>query len=107
MLVLVWIALALAVLAPAAAFVFALRAGLRAWRDFRSLSRGVSAGLADLTGRLERFADRLSSTPTHADELEKSLERLRVSRARVAVLQTAVDEAADAVGRITVFYPRK
>ena len=106
-LVVLWIALGVAVVASGAAFVSAVRAGLQAWRAFRGLSRGLSAALADLTVRLERFADRAAATPAHAPELEASSGRLRASLARLAVLRAAVDGATDAAGRVTVFYPRK
>ena len=106
-LVVLWIALGIAVVASGAAFVSAVREGLQAWRAFRGLSRGLSAALADLTVRLERFADRAAATPAHAPELEASSGRLRASLARLAVLRAAVDEATDAAGRVTVFYPRK
>jgi hypothetical protein len=106
-LVLVWIALALAVLAPAVAFVSAVRAGLRTWRDLRRLSSAAGAALADLTERLERLAEGAATAPRHGDDLYASVERLNLSRARLAVLRSAVDEATDAARRVTVFYPRK
>jgi hypothetical protein len=107
MLVFVWIALAVAVLASTVALVSAARAGLRAWRDFRRFSRAASAALADLTERLERFADQAARTPAHGDELASSRRRLDTSLARLAVLRSAVDEATGAARRVTVFYPRK
>jgi hypothetical protein len=106
-LVVLWIALGLAVVVSGAAFVSAVRAGLRAWRAFRGLSRGLSAALADLTVRLERFAGRVAATPAHAPELAASRARLETSLARLAVLRAAVDEATGAARRVTVFYPRK
>jgi hypothetical protein len=106
-LVVLWIALGIAVVASTAAFVSAVRAGLGAWRDFRGLSRALSAALGDLTARLESFADRTAATPARGAELETSSKRLRVSLARLAVLRSAVDEATDAARRVTVFYPRK
>src|SRR5919204_417621 len=61
-LVVLWIALGIAVVASGAAFVSAVRAGLQAWRAFRGASRSLSGALADLTVRLERFADRAAAT---------------------------------------------
>jgi hypothetical protein len=107
MLVLVWIALAVAALATTLALVSAGRAALRTWRDLRRFSGAASAALAELTRRLERFADQAARTPGHGDELAASRRRLDTSLARLAVLRTAVDEATDAARRITVFYPRK
>ena len=51
MLVLVWIALGIAVVASTAGFVVAVRAGLRAWRAFRGSMRAASDALAELTVR--------------------------------------------------------
>ena len=107
MLVLVWIALGIAVVASTAALVAAVRAGLRAWRDFRGFGRATAAALADLTQGLERFTERAGSTPAHAPQLERSRAKLSVSLARLAVLRAAVDEATDAAGRFSALYPRK
>ena len=106
-LVVLWIALGVAVVVSAAGFVVAIRAGLQAWRAFRGVSRALSGALADLTVRLERFAGRVAATPAHAPNLESSNARLQASLARLAVIRAAVDEAKDAAGRVTVFYPRK
>jgi hypothetical protein len=106
-LVVLWIALGVAVVVSGTAFVSAVRVGLQAWRAFRGASRALSGALADLAVRLERFADRAGATPAHAPELEVSRDRLQASLARLGVLRAAVDEATDAAGRVTVFYPRK
>jgi len=107
MLVVLWIALAIAVVAPTWGLVRAVRAGLRAWRDFRELSRSAAAALAELTRRLEHFAERTGAAPAHARELEQHGARLRLSLARLAVLRAAVDEATDVPRRLTALYPRK
>ena len=104
MLVLVWIALGIAVVASTAGFVVAVRAGLRAWRAFRGSMRAASAALADLTEKLERLA---RSTPTHGPQLERSRARLSVSLARIAVLRSALDEATDVAAPLRLFYPKK
>jgi hypothetical protein len=104
MLVLVWIALGIAVVAATAGLVVAARAGLRAWRAFRGSMRAASDALADLSAKLERLAD---SAPTHGPQLERSSGRLKVSLARFAVLRSALDEATDAVAPLRLLYPRK
>src|SRR2546423_8869827 len=104
MLVLVWIALGIAVVAVTAGLVVAGRAGLAAWRAFRGSMRAASDALADLSGRLERLAD---SAPTHGPQLERSRARLDVSLARFAILRSALDEATDAVAPLRLLYPRK
>src|SRR5947209_7521752 len=104
MLVLVWIALGLGVAAAAAGFVVAARAGLGAWRSFRSAASAASDALADLTRKLERLAD---SAPTHGPQLERSSGQLKVSLARFALLRSALDEATDVVAPFRLLYPRK
>jgi hypothetical protein len=107
MLLAVWIALAIAVLAVAGAGVSAGRAALSAWRDLRRFRGSVSTELGDLTSRLERRGECAARTPRRDDGLEAALTRLGVSLARVRVLRSALDEAIDAPGRLIALYPRK
>jgi len=104
MLVLVWIALGVFVVASTAGLVVAARAGLNAWRTFRGAAVAASDALVDLTAKLERLAE---SAPTHGPQLERSSGRLKVSLARFAVLRSALDEATDAVAPLRLLYPRK
>jgi ABC-type transporter Mla subunit MlaD len=104
MLVLVWIALGVGVVASTAGLVVAVRAGLHAWRAFRGSMRAASDALGDLSSKLERLAD---SAPTHAPQLQRSSARLETSLARFAVLRSALDEATDAVAPLRLLYPRK
>jgi hypothetical protein len=104
MLVLVWIALGIAVVAVTAGIVVAARSGLRAWRAFRGSMHAASDALADLSAKLERLAD---SAPTHGPQLERSRTRLETSLARFAILRSALDEATDAVAPLRLLYPRK
>jgi hypothetical protein len=104
MLVLVWIALGVFVVASAVGLFVAGRAGLHAWRTFRGSMHATSDALADLSRKLERLA---ASAPTHGPQLERSRARLDVSLARFAVLRSALDEATDAVAPLRLLYPRK
>ena len=104
MLVLVWIALGIAVVAVIVGIVVAGRAGLHALRVFRSSMHAASDALAELSAKLERLAD---SAPTHGPQLERSRARLDVSLARFAILRSALDEATDAVAPLRLLYPRK
>src|SRR5437763_8260673 len=105
-LVVLWIALGIAVVASAVGLFSAGRAGLQAWRDLRRAGGALSAALADLATRLERFSDGVAATSGHSPELQASTAGLQASLARLAVLRAAVDEARDAARRVTVFYPR-
>ena len=104
MLVLVWIALGIGVVAATGGLVVAARAGLHAWRAFRGSMRAASDALADLSAKLERLAD---SVPTHGPQLERSSGRLKLSLARFGVLRSALDEATDAFAPLRLLYPRK
>jgi hypothetical protein len=104
MLVLVWVALGVGVVAATVGLVVAARAGLHAWRAFRGAASAGSDALAELSTKLERLA---ASTPTHGPQLERSRARLETSLARFAVLRSALDEATDAVAPLRLLYPRK
>ena len=104
MLVLVWIALGVFVVASTAGLVVAGRAGLHALRTFRGSASAASDALAELSTKLERLA---VSAPTHGPQLERSRARLDVSLARFAVLRSALDEATEAVAPLRLLYPRK
>ena len=103
----VWIALGIAVLAVIGSGVSAARAGLSAFRDVHGFRRSVSRELAELEGRLERLDERTARTPARRADLDPSLTRLAVSLARLRVLRSALDEATGALGRLTAVYPRK
>jgi hypothetical protein len=61
----------------------------------------------ELNGPLERLAATSEAFGSDAPRLEASLERLRRSLARAAVLGAALDDARDAFGRLAAVYPRK
>jgi hypothetical protein len=103
-LVLVWVALGIAVVASTAGLVVAVHSGLHAWRTFRGATRATSEALGDLTRKLERLA---GSTPSHGPKLQRSRARLDASLARFAVLRSAIDEAQDTASPLTLLYPRK
>jgi hypothetical protein len=66
-----------------------------------------------LAKELQRLADlgeqtvEKVETATDTADLNESLGRLRVTLARFAVLRAALDEATNAVTRVTAVYPRK
>src|ERR671938_504668 len=63
MLVVLWVAVAVGVVAPAGALVGVVRAGLGAWREYRGASSELSVALHDLTRRVEGFSHRGAATP--------------------------------------------
>ncbi len=103
MLVLVWIALALAILATGGGGTFALLRGLRAWRGLKTAGGRIGAGLetvartaADVEVHLERGA-------AGSERLAAALDRLARSRARLDVQRAALQQALDAVRRAVPF----
>ena len=83
---LVWLSLAVAVVATIASLVFATRRGLESFRTVKRLGRAVSESAA----RIEATAARIEEHLANAGE----------SGARL-------DEVRDSVGRVTAVYPRK
>ena len=74
---------------------------LRAWRDVKRARRHVFRELDLVAEKAEATLDKLDSV-TDTEELDASLERLRGSLARLALLREAVDEATS----FTALIPR-
>jgi hypothetical protein len=102
-----WLALAFAVVATIASVVVATRRGLEAFRAFKSLGRASSEGLARIDASTARIETHLALAAESGARLDAELAQLRVSRARLNVLRSAIDEVRDSVGRVTAVYPRK
>jgi hypothetical protein len=103
----VWIALiaVLISLTAGATYVFLRLLGL--WRTLKSFNSALEPVTEELNGPLERLAANSEAVGSDAPRLEASLERLRRSLARAAVLGAALDDARDAFGRLAAVYPRK
>jgi hypothetical protein len=102
----IWGALLVAGLAGIAALaLFAMRAW-NAWRDVRDRRTDGLRRLDEFARKAEAVADRLQTAGNTA-ELQSSRERLRVSLAKLAVLQAALDEVDGTLGRVTAYVPRK
>jgi hypothetical protein len=103
----VWIALAfllVALVASAVVLGLRVRAFMRTFRTFGAAADRTSDALNRSLERLDRSSAELeSSTP----RLQASVERLRISLAQLAVLQAAVKDVQDSVGRLAGVYPRK
>jgi predicted nuclease with TOPRIM domain len=103
----IWAALIVGTLAGIAAFTLLAVRSLNAWRAFKETSRGVVGRLDEFAAEAQAVADKLAATAVDTAELQQSLERLRVSLARLAVLRAAIDEADALVGRVIAVAPRK
>jgi biopolymer transport protein ExbB/TolQ len=77
------------------------------WHTFKSFGSALDVTVRELTGSVERLAGNAGSFESATQRLDPSLERLRRSLARAAVLRAAVQDAQDAFGRLTAVYPRK
>src|SRR5207253_2389739 len=78
----IWGALILAGLAGIAALALVFARARQAWRDVRDTRRDVVRRLDDLVREGEETAEKVA-TPGETAELQQSLARLRVSRARL------------------------
>ena len=102
-----WLALAIAVCSVVASLVYVTTKGLEAFRAFKQLNRSIGAGLdriATATAEIERH---LADAAEAGTRLDRSLARLRVSRTRLNVLRSAIDDVKASAGRLTAVYPRK
>jgi hypothetical protein len=107
MLWLVWIALAVGVLATVGG---ATRAGLRGWAGWKTLSSVMSS----ITGALEDVATKAAATAEHAtvtlergSEIAAANERLQRSLAELHVLRNAANGAQEPLGWLSALRPRK
>ena len=80
---------------------------LALWRALKSFGVAVDGVMRDLAGPLETLNTNAQSIGSEMPRLEASLERLRHTLARTAVLRQAVKDVQDAFGRLTAVYPRK
>ena len=79
--------------------------GLRMWRQLKRTSKTMSAELDTFEARTARTETLLSQAETRSGELEAALERLRVSRARLQVLQGALESAQARTRWLRAFLP--
>jgi hypothetical protein len=104
---LVWIALLVLLFALTAGSVHVFLRTRRFWRTLKNLGPALDGDMRDLTGSLERLASSAEAMRGGTPQLDLSLERLRRSLARLAVLRAAVQDARDSFGRLAAVYPRK
>jgi hypothetical protein len=102
----IWGALIAAALAGIGALALLATRILAAWRAIKETRRDVVRRLDDLLAKAEATAEKVAAAGD-TTELQESLARLRVSRARLTVLRTAIDEAKVTFGRVTAVVPRK
>lgn len=79
--------------------------GIRLWRQARQTGRVLAAELARFGERSARTERLLAQNEASARELQEALERLRVSRARLAVLTEALERATARTRWLRAFLP--
>jgi outer membrane murein-binding lipoprotein Lpp len=104
---LVWISLALLLLAVTAGSVYVFLRVRTFLRSAKSVGTQLDGTLRDLTASADRLSANLEELNATVPRLEASVERLERSLARAAVLQAAVQDAKESLGRLSAVYPRK
>ncbi len=79
--------------------------GVRAWRQLKRTGKAMGAELDTFEARTARTETLLAQAETRSGELEAALERLRVSRARLQVLQGALESAQTRTRWLRAFLP--
>ena len=104
---LIWLALAVAIVAVIASSIYVTRKGLEAFRGAKRLSGTVSTELERIEQASGQIEEHLARAEASSSKLEAELERLRRSRAQLNVLTSAIDDVRASIGRVTAVYPRK
>jgi hypothetical protein len=99
-----WLALAVLVVAPAAALVFAVRRALETWRAVKRVGNAASEELDHIARSTQEIELHLQAAAMSGEKLEASLRRLSASRARLNVL---TDELTSVRASLSGVYPRK
>jgi hypothetical protein len=107
MLVWVWPALALDVLAVVGGVVFAAVRGLSAYRLTRTVGGELTAGVDRVARDTDELATKVEKLADSTGRLDEVLRRLSVSRARLNVLLQAIGQVRAAIARVTGVVPRK
>jgi hypothetical protein len=107
MLLLVWILLALLLLALTAGSVYVFLRARAFLRTAKSVGAQLDGRLREVTASADRLSANMEEFNAALPRLEASVEQLERSLARAAVLQAAVQDARESIGRLTAVYPRK
>ena len=107
MLLPVWLALALLLVAVTAGTALVFLRARAFWRDLKSFGAALDGAVSGLTRSADRLAAGSEQVASALPRLEAHTARLRASLARLAVLRAAVQDVRDAVGAVTAFVPRK
>lgn len=105
--VVLWVSLALSMLAVVAAGGLAARRGLTLWRDFKRFSRIVGAASDALASRADEAARKAGAAGSAAERLAAANGRLSRSLAYARVVADAAGDARATLTGIRGSVPRK
>ncbi len=103
----VWLALAVSLVAVVVAAVMAVRRGLTLYRDARRFSGAAADELASVERRTAEIERHLDAAAASGEALSAAAARLAASRARLNVMLAAIDDVRASVSRVTAYMPRK
>jgi hypothetical protein len=104
---LVWLGLAVLVLAFLGGIALVVVQALAAYRTAKAAGGELVAGLDRVLADSERLTAKLEGLAPRTQRLQAALDRLSVSRARLNVLLQAISQVRAALGRVTGVVPRK
>ena len=104
---LVWLALALSLVAVIVAVVFTTLRGIELFRISRALGSAVGPELAAIERSSAEIEGHLQAAEKSSQALTASLERLQRSRVELNVLLAAFADARASLDRITGLWPAK
>jgi ABC-type transporter Mla subunit MlaD len=104
---LIWAGLSVGFVATVAAAFGTLREVIRFFRQLGRSRRSLFDALDSAAAKAEQTARNAEALGGASERIDASLARLARSRRKLAVLQSAWDEATDVVGVVTAVYPRK
>jgi hypothetical protein len=104
---LVWLALAVSLVAVAVAATMSTRRGIALYRDAKRLSTVTGQELESIERRTAEIERHLTAAEHSSEARRAAMERLARSRARLNVLLAAASDVRASVNRITSLLPRK
>jgi hypothetical protein len=103
----VWLALAVSLVAVAVAVTMTTRRGIALYRDAKRLAGVTGDELTSIERRAGDIERHLTAAERSGEALSAATASLAVSRARLSVLLEAIADVRAAVGRVTPYLPRK
>jgi hypothetical protein len=103
----VWLALAVSLVAVVVAAIMTTRRGIAFYRDFMRLGTVASDELESIERRAGDIEGHLAAATASGEALSVAGARLAESRARLNVLLAAFADVRASVSRVTAFLPRK